>query len=160
MPIRSPRRLYQIPSITVNLDDDPNATDTPGGTVRPIVVKMKESVGDYFGLTPLNWDDVILSGVFGGSGLNQGANYRKTLGGFKDASYTLISETFFSITEKYYEGTVIQTPTTLFKTITIGFPKGHSVYEVINWLGGLQNFSNVMAIRTPNGQRHDLFNPA
>jgi hypothetical protein len=162
MPIRSPRRFYKIDLIKRDNDDIPDVIDklpddTTPQTTTSIIVKMKQGIGDYFGLTPANFDDPIFDGVFGGSGLNKGAFFRKNIGGFKGGSYTLISETLFSIQEKYYEGNVIQTPTTLFKTISIGFPTGHSVHEVIKWLSTLTNFKNVAALRTPAGQKHDLF---
>jgi hypothetical protein len=165
MPIRSPRRFYKIDLIKRDVDDIPDVIDKlPGDTTpqttKSIVVKMKEGIGDYFNLVPAAWNDPIFDGVFLGGGLNAGASFRKNVGGFKAGSYTLISETLFSIQEKYYEGNVIQTPTTLFKTISIGFPTGHSVHEVINWLATLTNFNNVAAIRTPAGQRHDLFSPS
>jgi hypothetical protein len=101
MPIRSPRRLYLINSIEVNIevniDDIPDVIDRlPGDqtpqTKRPIVVKMKQGIGEYLGLVPLAYDNPLLSGVFEGSGLNQGQNFRKKLGGFKHGSYMLLPE--------------------------------------------------------------------
>ena len=52
MPIRSPRRLYLVNEITVDLDDDPavidkSPSDTTPQTNRPIIVKMKEAIGDF-----------------------------------------------------------------------------------------------------------------
>lgn len=170
MPVRSPRRFYKINLITKDNDDLPDVIDKLPGDTTPqtrtaIVVKMKEGIGDYFGLKPVPWNDPIFDGVFKGDGLNKGAKFRKNIGGYKDASYTLISETLFNIQEKYYDKDllgkdVLETPKTDFKTISIGFPVGHSVNEVITWLATLDNFDNILAVRTPAGKRHDLYNPA
>jgi hypothetical protein len=171
MPIRSPRRFYKVNVSLIKRDNDdaPDVVDKlPGDTTpqttRAIVVKMKEGIGDYFGLTPAAWDDPIFNGVFKGNGLNKGANFRRNIGGYKDAAYTLIANELFSIKEKYYDKDllgkpVLETPTTKFKTITIGFPVGHSVNEVIKWLATLDNFDTVLALRTPAGKRHDLYKP-
>lgn len=164
MPVRSPRRFYKINLIKRDNNDDPDVIDKLPGDTTPqtttaIVVKMKEGIGQYFGLTPAAWNDPIFNGVFQGNGLNKGAEFRKNIGGYKNASYTLISETYFQIKEKYYEGELIVTPTTRFKTVSIGFPVGHSVNEVVKWLATLQNFDNILALRTPAGKRHDLFTP-
>lgn len=171
MPVRSPRRFYKVDLIKADQDDDPDVIDKlPGDTLpqttRSIIVKMKEGIGKYLGLIPAAYNDPIFDGIFAGDGLNQGAKYRKNIGGYRDASYTLISETLFSIEEKFYDkalltgDTVLETRTTNFKTVSIGFPKGHSVNEVITWLATLENFDNILAVRTPSGKRHDLFLPS
>lgn len=169
MPIRSPRRFYKVDLIKRDNDDDPDVIDKLPGDTLPqtttsIVVKMKEGIGDYFGLTPAAWNDPIFSGIFGGNGLNTGAKYRRNVGGFRDASYTLIADGLFSIEEKYYEDNLLGKPTLItetkdFKTMSIGFPIGHSVNEVIAWLATLDNFDTILALRTPAGKRHDLYSP-
>lgn len=158
MPVRGKRRLYLINAITVNVDDDPDAIDPPGGTTRPIVIKMKKAIGDYFGLTPVLFNDPIFTGIFGGSGLNQGAEFRKRLGGFKDAAYKLIAETTFDLTEEITnpDGTT-STVNRSYRSLTIGFPKGHSVTEVIDWLASLTNFDQINSIVSPHGYRTDLY---
>ena len=159
-PIRSPRRLYLISQITVNIDDVNNAIDpVTGGTTRPIIAKIKEAVGEYLGLTPLAYNNAIFTGTFTGDGTNKDAKFRKNLGGFKDASYTLIAKDQFLIKE------FVRAPITGnlsrvesdFKTITIGFPKGHSVTEVIKWLETSSKLPQIRALVTPAGHRVDLF---
>jgi|GEM_PF-5749031 len=138
MPIRSPRRLYEIETITENLDDNPDAIDTaPGQNPRMV-------------------------GVFKGNGLNTGSQYRRNLGGFKVASYTLIAKTFFVINEQYYDNVngILVEATKKFRTMSIGLPKGHSVHEFITFLGGADNFENILALRTPAGRRIDLYDPS
>lgn len=165
MPVRSPRRLYRTNLITVDQDDIPDVIDKlPGDatpqTRRPIIIKMKEGIGDFLGFTPLAWNNPIFSGVFAGNGLNQGASYRKLLGGYRDASYTLIAETQFTITEKFIDNSgTFTTLESQFNTVSIGFPKGHSVNEVIRWLGTSTAFGQIAAIRTPAGHRIDLYTP-
>jgi len=158
-PIRSPRQIYKLSTIQVNLDDNATATDTAptqtvAGTKRPIYIKMKESVGDWLGLKPLAYNSADFTGTFGGSGLNQGANFRRRIGGFRDASYTLIAKSEFTVKElvKQANGSYSQVDKKV-KTISIGFPKGHSVVEVINFLAATGKLSEVIAIRTPAGSR-------
>lgn len=168
MPIRSPRRLYQIQAITRNVDDDPAAFDPPidedpNGTEVFVYAKIKESIGDYLGLTPVAWNDPVLEGTFGesqsGDNLNRGATYARNLGGFRVASYKLIAETTFSITEKFVlpGDTTITEVESQFRTMSIGLPKGHKVWQVRRWLGGLQNFDNIRAMVTPSGRQVDLY---
>lgn len=166
MPIRSPRRLYLINEITVDVDDDPNVIDkSPGDTTtqttKPIIAKIKESIGNYLGIEPLAYNDPIFTGVFGGEGLNKNATYRRVLGGFRDASYTLVAETNFEIVEQFYNNQgEYTTETNNFKTMSIGFPKGHSVTEVIAWLETTDRLSDIRSIITPAGHKVDLFVPA
>lgn len=166
MPIRSPRRLYLISKMTRDVDDDPNVIDKlPGGstteTTRPVIAKIKESIGDWLGFSPLAYDDPLFTATFGGSGLNQGAVYRKRFGGFKDASYILVAKTNFLIKEKFYDDSgVYQEETNSFKTMSIGFPKGHSVTEVINWLELSEKLNNIRRVITPAGVSVDLFTSA
>ena len=163
MPVRGKRRLYLINSILVNLDDDPDNIDTApdqtvDGATRPIIAKIKQPIGDYFGLTPLNYNDPIFNGTFAGSGLNQGAAYRRRLGGFREASYKLVAEDNFQINERVDDGSgAITIVETLFKSVSIGLPKGHSVTEVLNWISNFDNFENIRTLVTPAGHGIDLF---
>lgn len=161
MPVRSPRYVYQV-NISVNQDDDPDAIDSPddagdGDNVssRNIFVKMKKSIGDWLGLTPLAYDDPIWTGIFNENqtgATNKGYSYRRRLGGFRVGSYTLIAETKFEIPElvRQDDGSY-ETVTTDFKSISIGFPVGHTVHEFITWLGTTERISEVAIIRTPAG---------
>jgi hypothetical protein len=170
MPIRSPRRLYLINLIQVNNDDDPDVIDRlPGSalveTKRSIVVKMKQGIGEYLGLTPMNWNDPQLRGVFQGIGLNQGQSYARRVGGFKTLSYTLIPEELFEIEERFYDNNllgnpVLETRTSNFKSMTIGFPKGPTVDSIRTWLSTCENFDNIKGFRSPNGAYTDLYSPA
>jgi hypothetical protein len=144
-PIRSPRQLYKINEIT-----RPGAA----GAKIPLLVKIKESVGDFLGLVPVAYDDPIFGGTFGGSGLNQGAKYRKRLGGFRNASYQIVARTQFTVQEiiRQPDGSYTQAPKKV-RTISIGFPHGHSVTEVVAWIGGKAIAPQVSAIITPSGHR-------
>ena len=161
MPIRSPRRLYEVEEVTENVDDVPDAIDPPGGTVKPLFILMKEAIGEFLGLEPIGFNDPRLIGTFGGNGLNAGSLYRKKVGGYRVAGYTLISVSKFSLTEKFFNKStdVYTEEVNQFKTMTIGFPKGHTVHEVITWLAGLNNFSEIRALRTPAGRTVDLYDP-
>ena len=166
MPIRSPRVLVEIETITTNLDDNPDAIDTApdqtvDGTVRNIFVKMKKGIAEYLGFEPVPWNDPRLTGVFGGHGLNQGAEYRRNLGGFRVASYKLISKTVFQIEEEYYDRDteVYTTTTNPFRTMSIGLPTGHSVHEFITTIAGSNNFDEIAAIVTPAGRKIDIYEP-
>jgi hypothetical protein len=162
MPIQSPRRLYLISQITVNQDDVENLIDLLPGTTRPIVAKIKEAIGDYMGLTALKYNDPIFNGTFAGNGTNKGAKFRKTLGGFKDASYTLIAKDQFAINEfiKNPISGAITRKVKNFNSMTIGFPKGHSVTEVIKWLETTNKISEIRSLISPQGYRTDLFTGA
>jgi hypothetical protein len=158
MPVRSPRQIYKITSIQYNVDEAPGTDAAPAqteaGQKRPIYVLMKESIGDYLGLTPLAWNAAELTGTFAGSGLNQGAKYRKRVGGYRDGSYTLVAKTTFTIKEivKGDNGSYT-TRDKNFKSISIGFPKGHSVHEVLDFLATTTKFAQVRAVITPQGRR-------
>lgn len=158
MPVRGPRRLYLITQITVPNNDNPNAIDTgTSGTTRPMIVKMKRAVGDYLGLEPLAFNDPIWTGTFGGAGLNTGFEYRKRLGGFKDAAYTIVAKTNFALTERITQadGTVANQNRN-YKSLTIGFPKGHTVTEFIDWLVSTSRLNEIDYIRSPHGYRTDI----
>ncbi len=164
MPIRSPRRIYKIEQIRRNLDDNPDGIDSaPDQTIQGqsvfIYAKIKEGIGEWLGLEPLPYDADEFRGVFEGEGLNKGAIYRRRIGGFRVASYTLIANGLFNIKEKYYSkstGLPVE-ETGQFKTMSIGFPVGHSVWEVIYFLGTTGKIPDIQAIRTPSGVKHDLF---
>lgn len=152
MPVRGSRRLYLLNEIQVRQGSD------DGATTRPILAKIKQPIAEYFGLTPVAYNDPIFNGTFGGNGLNAGARFRKNLGGFKDAAYTLIAENNFQINERVDDGSGnFVAVESLFKTVSIGLPIGHSVSEVIDWISTFTNFDNIRALRTPNGNRVDMF---
>jgi hypothetical protein len=155
-PIRSPRSIYQVNLITTNLNDNTTGTDTGTGTNRPIFVKLKEAIGDWLGIKPVAWNNPLLSGTFGGNGSNKGFKYRKRLGGFREASYTLIAKTKFSIPEIVLETDGFKVVNSEYATITIGFPKGHSVTEVIAWIMSSARANEIRAVVTPNGVRHQI----
>lgn len=158
MPIRSYRLLYKIDQITDLEPEPPDAIPdlpgtTPGKIKKPIYVLMKRSIGDFLGLVPLDWDDPSLTGTYQGNGGNKGSLYRKRVGGFRVASYTLVAVGKFSINEYLLQpdGSVNETPK-LFKTISIGFPIGHSVNEFVTFLKTTGIIGQVAAIRTPAGR--------
>lgn len=158
MPVASYRMLYKISNITSNVDDNPTGTDPSPGTgtgqtTKPLYVLMKKSHGDYLGLTALDWNAPELTGTFGGSGNNAGTKYRKRIGGFRVASYTLLATTQFDITEyiKKDDGSY-GTATKKFRSISIGLPRGHSVNEFITFLVAAGKTANIRGIRTPSGR--------
>lgn len=160
MPIRSPRAVYLIAGMNTNVDNDPAIIDNlPGGTepktVRPVYCKMKRSIANYFGLTPLPANDPLFQGTFKGIGLNFGSKFQKNIGGYREASYTLIPLTTFSITELVLNQATGAYETNLknFRSMSIGFPKGHSVVEFLAWLDTLAGSANVRAIVTPKGRK-------
>lgn len=147
MPIRSPRQLYRLNTIKVG-----EAANGTGGS--PIIVKMKESIGDWLGMQPLAYNDSALTGTFGTGGTNAGYKYRRRLGGFRHGSYTLVAKTTFRINEliRQDDGTY-DVDDKNFRTISIGFPAGHSVHEFITWLATTNRINEVSAIITPRGAR-------
>lgn len=163
MPVRSPRAVYLIKGAVSNVDDVPNVIDNlPGNTevktFKPIYCKMKVAIGDYFGLVALKSDDLAFQGTFAGNGLNKGSKYFKNIGGFKEDSFKLYAKTTFDISQYVYdEATKTTTKVNKnFSTISIGFPKGVSVNELLAWLTTLTNSANVLAVSTPNGRRINL----
>lgn len=158
MPIRSYRLLYKLEGIT-DLEPAPpdGIPDLPGTTPvkvsKPIYCLMKKSIGDFLGVVPLEWDAEELTGTFQGNGTNKGSLYRKRVGGFRVASYTLVSTGKFTINEYLVQkdGSIITTPK-VFKTISIGLPKGHSVNEFIKFLKTRGVINQVSAIITPAGR--------
>lgn len=145
---RSNRKLYKIDEITVTR----NSGGTP--TEEPIVVKMKKSHADFLGLEPLSPDDDLLRGTFGGSGGNAGKEYVRRIGGFRELPFTLVSKTQFTLTTNTDDPET--TEETEWKSITIGFPKGAAVHEVIDWLLTLPVKNEIDALISPKGARHDF----
>lgn len=167
MPIRSPRLIYKIDSIVRNLDDTPGQidiapTETVDGTTSPIYVKIKKGIADYFGLDPVPSNDPIFTGVFAGEGLNKGSTYRRNIGGYRAGSYKFLAKTTFLIQETYYDSTLntIIEQTKAFRSMSIGFPLGHSVHEVLAWLDTLQNNDKVIAVVGPSGKQQPYIPPA
>lgn len=167
MPVRSPRYVYELNiTITENVDDDKAAIDaaptqTVSGTQKQIYVKMKRSIGDWLGLTPLAYNNSIWTGTFkaGQTGAtNTGSKFRRRVGGFRVASYTLIARGTFTIPElvRQADGSYL-TVNTKFKSVSIGFPRGHSVTEFIDWLGTTTKMGEVEAIRTPAGNTVPIY---
>jgi hypothetical protein len=165
MPVRSPRFVYKITTITANVDDNVAAIDpTTGGTTKPIYVKLKKAIGDWMGLTPLPYNSPDWTGTFaaGQTGaLNTGKTYRKRLGGFRYQSFALVATTQFTIPEivKDTNTGVYSTVNSKFKEISIGFPVGVSVSEFITWLGTTGIASQVALVRTPSGVSHPISLP-
>jgi hypothetical protein len=174
-PVRSPRALYKVDLITRHLDDNKDAIDTaPAQTVQgtklAIVVKMKEAIGNFLGLTPVAWNDPIFTGTFPNAGgnppaggaqtgtTNSGSRYRKNLGGFREASYTLIAKTKFVIPEIVLGENGYSVVNSEYVSVSIGFPKGHSVTEVLNFLFTTSVFNQIRAIRTPEGKLINVTN--
>lgn len=143
-PIRSPRGLYKIAQIT-----------RPQGALRvPVLAKFKRTVGDWLNLDEVEYNDPIFSGVFSGSGLNQGAKYRKRLGGYRSASYILVAKTQFVVQEyvRNAQGDYVKQDKKV-KTISLGFPRGHSVNEVVAFVGSTNRLNEIDAVITPSGSR-------
>lgn len=167
MPVRSPRYVYELNiTITENVDDDKIAIDTAptqtvSGTQKQIYVKIKKSIGDWLGLTPLPYNSGAWTGRFQAEqtgATNTGSKFRRRIGGFRVASYTLIARTDFEIPElvKQADGSY-KTVNTKFKSVSIGFPRGHSVTEFIDWMGTTSRFGEVEAVRTPAGNTVPIY---
>lgn len=156
-PIRSPRQLYKLTQVTEEVKEGLDGSVTTSPASRPLIVLMKESIGIWLSLNPLPYNDPDLTGTFGGEGSNKDAKFRRRVGGYRVASYTLIAKTTFAIGEliKGQNGTYT-TVNRNFETISIGFPKGHSVNEFINFIGATNRIGEIAAIRTPNGRKIPL----
>jgi hypothetical protein len=166
MPIKSYRLLYKITQMSRAVDDNPSGVDpgaggTPAQTTKPLYCLMKKSIGDFLGLVPLEWNAPELTGTFKVSTAtgetvagNEGTKYRKRLGGFRVASYTLVAITQFDITEyvKNQATGAITTSQKKYRTISIGFPTGHSVNEFVNFIVSTGKASQISGIRTPAGR--------
>jgi hypothetical protein len=120
----------------------------------PVLCKFKRTVGEWLGLLPVDYDDPIFEGVFTGSGLNQGAKYRKRLGGYRAASYILVAKTQFTVQEyvRQQNGDYAKVPKRV-RTISLGFPTGHSVNEIVKFIGKNAKADEIDAIITPSGSR-------
>lgn len=163
MPVRSPRAVYLITGMTANVDDDPNKIDNlPGGTepktTKAVYAKMKISIGDFLGLVPLAATDAAFQGTFKPGGMNAGAKYYRNIGGFREAAYTIEAKTTFAVNERVYSKTTKTTTIVAnnFKTLSIGFPKGHSVTEFLAWIQTNAKIAQIRAVITPKGRRVDL----
>lgn len=144
MPARSPRRYYKIPEITVERVQG-------GSTVsEPVIVKMKESHAQLLGLSPISAEDEIWEGTFGTGGSNAGKKYLRNLGGFRQASYKIRARDKFNLTVRQADGT--GTENQEFKEISIGFPKGHSMLEVVQWLASKSVSAQIDAVISPAGR--------
>lgn len=166
MPIKSYRLLYKISEMSRAVNDNPNAVDpgaggTPAQTTKPLYCLMKKSIGDFLGLVPLEWNAPELTGTFKVSTAtgetvagNEGTKYRKRVGGFRVASYTLIAITKFDITEYVKNANTgeITESQKEYRTISIGFPVGHSVNEFVNFIVGTGKANEISGIRTPAGR--------
>lgn len=142
---RSNRLVYKIDEITVNRGT------AAAPVLEPIVAKLKKSHADFLGLIPLASDDPLWTGTFQGSGANAGKEYLRQLGGFKENPFTLVAKTEFSLTTNTDDPQV--TETTMWKTITVGLPKGATMLEFKNWIDTLAIRDQVKAIISPRGRR-------
>ncbi len=147
-PIRGRRILVEIPEI---LD---NQTPTP----QPIIVKMKRGIAEYFALQQIPSDDARLRGVFAGTGSNAGATYQSRKGGFRYRSFKFLAKTQYAITEYYYDAQNNPVNTiSNFKTMSIGFPKGVTVNEVLDWLLTKTNVDETEFIVSPAGVQTTVY---
>ncbi len=151
-PARSNRQYYKIPEITVTR----NVSGTP--TDEPIIVFMKKSHADLLSLEPIEADDPIWDGEFGGTGDNAGKAYLRRLGGYKQLSYTLVAEDKFTLTVNTADGQ--DTEEVEFKSIGIGFPRGVSAIEFKNWIQANDAADQIAAFVTPDGRRFPLVTAA
>lgn len=162
-PIRSPRRIYLIPTMARNVDDADDIIDNlPGGaepkTTTQVYAKMKESIGNYLGLTYLPYSAPDFEGEFKPGGLNAGYKFRRRIGGYRFASYTLLPVTTFELVEIVYNKAT-KTWTTIpnnFASMTIGFPVGHTVTTFIGFLGTTSRIPNIARVITPSGVGVDI----
>jgi len=157
-PIRSYRLLYKIEGITYTIPEPPDAIPdlpgtTPGRITKPVYCLMKRSVGDWLGLVHVPWDADELTGTFAGSGGNAGSKYRKRLGGFRVAAYTLVAVDRFTVNEyvPQEDGSILVVPGK-FRSLSIGFPKGHSVNEFVEFMKTTTRIPEIALIRTPAGR--------
>lgn len=141
--VRSRRHIYRIPEILVNQVRD-------GQTVRePIIVKMKKAHASFLGLSPIPANDPIFTGTFT-SGPNAGKKYRRNIGGFRALSYTLVAKSRFKLITDTDDPKVKEE--TEWKSISIGFPVGATVLQVIRWINTLPMRDKVEKIVTPRGR--------
>lgn len=157
-PIRSYRLLYKIEGMTSNSPNPGDSIPNLPGVVdppikKPIYCLMKRSVGDWLGLVHVPWDAPEMVGTFAGSGGNAGSKYRKRLGGFRVAAYTLVAVNRFDINEYVPQanGDIDVVPGR-FRSLSIGFPKGHSVTEFVDFMKSTTRLPEIALIRTPSGR--------
>lgn len=146
VPIRGDRILVKIEEITRTIPGEGETT-----TEVPIIVKMKRGIATYLNLEEIPLDDPLFLGTFA-SGVNEGKKFIKRIGGFRFASYTFIAKSKFSITEQYFDDSnEFVEENNDFKSFSIGFPKGHTVNEMFDWIKTWSNINQVRRIRTPSG---------
>lgn len=150
MPIRGDRILVKIPEITVK------RTNAEGQeTEVPIVAKMKRGVAEFLGLEELDPLDPEMFGEFGGAGSNAGARFYKNVGGFRDESYTFVAHGKFTITEYFFnEQDEWTNEESEFKSCSVGFPRGHTVNEFIDFVRGREQDvqDKIRRLRFPSGR--------
>jgi len=132
-PIRGDLVRVEIPEIT-RLD-----TSTEPAVPRPIIVLMKRGVAEFFELDEMDTNDERFQGTFPNvdGNTNANASYRRRLGGRGTASYTFLSAGTLDITEYFFdENNAQQTATRTVKSFTQGFPRGHSVNEILSFIEG------------------------
>jgi hypothetical protein len=122
---------------------------------------MKRGVAEFFGLTPMLVTDPAFNGVFPNvnGNLNALAKYRKHVGGRGDASYTFVSAGSLDIKEYFYNAENVQdTEIRTVKSFSQGFPRGHSMNEIIAWLATLEPATRdkLRSIISPAGTKTDL----
>jgi hypothetical protein len=155
-PIRGDLVLVKIEGITKNVYVDGTKTGT-----TPILVKMKRGVAEFFGETIITTNDAMFTGVFPtiNDNLNSGATFRKHLGGRGDASYIFVSAGTLDIKEYYFNdaNALVNTTRTL-KSFSQGFPRGHSVSELVTWLASkpASVHEKIRAIISPTGKKTDI----
>lgn len=150
MPIRGNRKLYKIPEIQVG-------EDALGAGGRAIVVKMKEPIGDFLGLTQMSYNDPAFIGTYAGAGPNAGYKFIKRVGGFRESSFRVVAKTQFTIAEivRKPDGSYAPENKT-FKSFSIGFPGGVTVREFIAWITGRGVNTQIDYIVTPSGVSHPI----
>lgn len=159
-PIRGPRALYKLDLITRPVDDNPTGIDPAtgtGGTTQPLYVRMKEPIGDWFGLKPIAWDDPILIRTFDATpkqtgATNAGAKYYGKKGGYRAGSFKLVAKTVFNIGEIVLGDNGYSTVQSQFRAFSIGFPTGYTVHEFLSWLKTTSRITQIRSVVTPHGR--------
>lgn len=151
-PIRGDLVPVEISEITREV------TTEQGTEEQAIIVLMKRGIAEFFGLDPIPTNDERFKGTFPevAGNTNSGASYRRNLGGRGDASYKFISAGSLDITEYFYnEENVQTTETRTVKSFTQGFPRGHSVTEIVDWLETLDSSitDKIREIVAPSGRK-------
>lgn len=128
-------------------------------------VSMKESVGNWLGLTPV---DSSTEGTFG-IGPNAGKKFLNRAPGFRFQSFTFLVKPGTKISVPVNTGTC---KSTQFRdrqicSFTIGFPKGKVIsngaiktnvnitrWRVKSWARGTKRAGDIIGMITPSGNRH------